>query len=56
MQFLLPPVFLIIVFISFFLAQGAISNLLGQNMMEDSIGKKECIYAYDWVTMLYSRN
>ena len=33
-----------------------ISNLLGQNMMEDSLKKKERICRYEWVTMLYSRN
>ena len=36
-------------------AQGTISSLLGQTMMEDNI-KKECVNMYDWVTLLYPRN
>ena len=35
-------------------AQGTLSNLLGQNTMED--GMKKRIYMYDWVTMLYGGN
>ena len=34
-------------------AQGTISNLLEQNMMEDNIERE---YIYDWVPFLYSRN
>ena len=38
---------------SFYTAQGTMSNLLGQNMMEY---EKNNAYMYDWVTLLYSRN
>ena len=56
---------------SYCTGQGTISNLLGQNMMEESIRKTmyvyymcvyiytyiyTSIYIYDWVTMLYNRN
>ena len=44
---------------SYYTAQGTISNLLGENMTEDSMKKKKSTYThthiYDWVT-LYSRN
>lgn len=36
-------------------AQGPISSLLQKNMMEDSM-RKECLYTFDWVTILYGRN
>ena len=36
-------------------AQGTISSVLGETLMEKNI-EQECIYMYDWVTLLYSRN
>ena len=45
---------------SYCTAQGTISNLLGQNMMEDNMRKIMCTYmcvcVYNWVTLLYNRN
>ena len=44
------------------IAQGIISNLLGENMLGDSMRKRiymcvcVCLCVYGWVTMLYSRN
>ena len=46
-------------------AQGTISSLLGETMMEDNMRKRICfirisvcvfINVYDWVTLLYSKN
>ena len=47
-------------------AEGTISDVLGQNMMQDGMSKRMCVYVYvyvciyvcmyDWVTMLYSRD
>ena len=34
---------------------GTMLDCFGQAMMEDNI-KKECIYMYDWVILLFSRN
>ena len=38
---------------SYCTAEGTISNLLGWNMIEDSMRKK-CILVYDWFTALSS--
>lgn len=37
---------------SYCTAQGSISNLLEQTMMEDNVKKEMCI----WATLLYGRN
>ena len=34
-------------------AQGTVYILLGENKMEDGI-KKNCVYIYGWVALLYS--
>ena len=38
----------------YYIAQGTIPNLLVQNMMEDSMRKRMCIYMYDWVYADYA--
>ena len=38
------------------IAQGTLSNLLRQNMMEDNMRKRMYIYMYEWLPMLFSRN
>ena len=40
---------------SYCIAQGTMSNLMGENMMEDNEKKNIYIYMYDWVTVLYHR-
>ena len=38
------------------MAEGTMSSHLWWNLMEDHVKECVCIYIYDWVTLLYSRN
>ena len=38
------------------IAQGTIPDHLWWNLMEDNVKKRMCIYMFNWVTLLYSKN